>query len=104
MKVTDLTFEEETKSGISVIDFWAEWCGPCKTISPIIDSLVEPYKEKGVKILKLNVDECPDIPAKFNIRSIPTIVVLKDGIEVGRHTGSGPIAQKIEELVTKAKS
>jgi thioredoxin 1 len=104
MKITDLTFEEETKSGISVIDFWAEWCGPCRTISPIIDGLVESYKEKGVKIFKLNVDESSETTSKFNIRSIPTIVVLKDGVEVGRHTGSGPIVQKIEELVTKAKS
>ena len=103
MNITDLTFEEETKLGISVIDFWAEWCGPCRTIAPIIDELEKKYQSEGIKVLKANVDECSGLSTKFQIKSIPTIVVMKDGKEIARQTGSGPVAQKIEEMVSKAK-
>jgi thioredoxin 1 len=103
MNITDSTFEEETKTGISVIDFWAEWCGPCRAIAPVIDELEKKYKEEGIKVLKVNVDECSELSAKFSIRSIPTIVVLKDGKEITRQTGSGPVAQKVEEMIALAK-
>jgi thioredoxin 1 len=103
MNLTDLTFEEETKLGISIIDFWAPWCSPCRTIAPLIDELEKKYKEEGIKVLKSNVDECPELSTKFSIRSIPTIVVLRDGKEIARQTGTGPVAQKIEEMVLKAK-
>jgi len=104
MNITDATFEQETKEGISVIDFWAEWCGPCKAIIPIIDELATSYEGSGVKVLKANIDECSETPIKFGIRSVPTIVVLKDGVEIGRHVGTGPIKEKVEELVNKAKN
>ena len=105
MEIKDATFEQETKDCISVIDFWAEWCGPCRTISPIVDDVAKSYEGSGVKVFKANVDECSELSVKFGIRSIPTIVVLKNGIEQGRINGaSGSLAQKIEELVTKAKS
>ena len=103
MNVTDLTFEEETKSGISIVDFWAAWCSPCKMIAPVIDELEIKYKEFGIKVLKANVDECSELSTKFGIRSIPTIITLKDGKEVARHIGAGPIALKVEEMVVKAK-
>jgi len=102
MEIKDTTFEQETKDCISVIDFWAEWCGPCRTLSPIIDELSKSYEGTGVKILKANVDECSELTSKFGIRSIPTIVVLKNGIEEGRINGaSGSVAKQIEELVNK---
>lgn len=104
MNITDSTFEEATKTGISVVDFWAEWCGPCRVIAPIIDKLEEKYKEEGIKVLKVNVDECSELSVKFGIRSIPTIVVLKDGKEITRQTGSGPVEQKIKEMVELAKN
>lgn len=103
MEITDLTFEENTKTGISIVDFWAEWCGPCKTISPIIDELEIKYKKEGINVFKVNVDNCSEISSKFGIRSIPTIIVLKDGKEISRQPGSGQVVQKIEEMVAKAK-
>lgn len=104
MNITDLTFEEETKAGISVVDFWAEWCGPCRAIAPVIEELEIKYKEEGIKVLKVNVDESKESTSKFNIRTIPTIIVLKDGKEIARQTGSGPVAQKVEEMVNQAKA
>ena len=105
--LTSGTFDETVNSSSTpvVVDFWAEWCGPCRTISPIIDEIGKSYEGSGVKVFKANVDECSELSTKFGIRSIPTIVVLKNGIEEGRINGaSGSLAQKIEELVNKAKS
>lgn len=104
MNILDSTFEEETKEGISIIDFWAEWCGPCRAIAPLIEELGKSYEGTGVKILKANVDECPELSIKFGIRSIPTIVALKDGKEIDRHNGSGQIKEKIQEMINKAKA
>lgn len=104
MNILDSTFEQETKEGISVIDFWADWCGPCRAISPVIEELSKFYEGTGVKILKANVDECSELSTKFGIRSIPTIITLKDGKEVARYNGSGQIKEKIEEMINKAKS
>ena len=80
--VTDATFEAEvlTRSLTVpvVIDLWAEWCGPCKMIAPILDEVSESYKDK-LQIAKMNVDENRDVPAKFGIRGIPTLMLFKDG-------------------------
>ena len=78
--ISDESFEEEVlNSSVPVlIDYWAEWCGPCKMIAPILDELVEEYGEK-IKIVKLNIDENPETPPKYNIRSIPTLMIFKDG-------------------------
>jgi len=78
--VTDATFEEEVlKSDIPVlVDYWAEWCGPCKTIAPILDEIVADYAGK-LKIAKLNIDENSATPPKFGIRGIPTLMIFKDG-------------------------
>ncbi len=105
MNITDTTFEEETKSGISIIDFWADWCKPCLAISSTIDELEKKYKEEGIKVLKVNVDssECSQLTVKFGIRNIPTIVILKDGKEIVRRTGTGQVIKTIEEMVLKAK-
>lgn len=78
--VTDATFETEVlKSGIPVLlDFWAAWCGPCKMIAPILDELANEYKGR-IKICKMDVDNNPETPSKFNVRGIPTLVIFKDG-------------------------
>jgi thioredoxin 1 len=78
--VTDATFEPEVlKSETPVlVDYWAEWCGPCKSIAPILDEVSESYKDK-LQIAKMNVDENRDIPAKFGIRGIPTLMLFKNG-------------------------
>ena len=78
--LSDDTFQKEViESGIPVlVDYWAEWCGPCKMIAPILDDLVSEYDGK-LKIAKLNIDENPQTPAKFGIRGIPTLMIFKDG-------------------------
>ena len=96
---TDGTFDEEiVKSEIpAMVDFWAEWCGPCKMVAPAIEELAKEYKGK-IKIAKMNVDENRQTPPKFGIRNIPTLILFKGG-EV-RHTivGAQPKHYIEEEL------
>lgn len=76
---TDSNFEEETKTGVVLVDFWAEWCGPCRRIAPIVEQLATDYEGRAT-IGKMNVDENPNIPtSRFQVRGIPTLVVLKNG-------------------------
>ncbi len=79
-------FASETSNGVSLIDFWAEWCGPCRMMSPIIDDLAKEY-EGRVKIGKINVDEEMELAENFGVSSIPTLVIMKDGHEVKRFVG-----------------
>lgn len=87
-EITDSNFQQEVldKKGVAVLDFWAEWCGPCRMIAPIIDTLSKEYKDKAL-IAKVNVDENQDIPVKYGISSIPTILIFKDGQLVKKHVG-----------------
>lgn len=80
-EVTDGNFQKEVldRKGVSVLDFWAEWCGPCRMIDPIIKNLSTEYQEKDVLVGKVNVDDNPEIPVKYGIISIPTILIIKDG-------------------------
>ncbi len=78
LKLNADNFEETIKDGVCLVDFWAEWCGPCKMQLPILDKVAEKAEGKA-KICKLNVDESPQVAAKFGIRSIPTLIVFKDG-------------------------
>jgi len=79
-KVTDKTFEQEViDAGDSVlVDFWADWCGPCHAISPVIEKLASEYQGR-LRVAKVNVDENPEAPVRFGIRSIPTMILFKDG-------------------------
>ncbi|GAA5251869.1 thioredoxin [Candidatus Rickettsia kedanie] len=78
--VTDSSFKKEVlESDLPVlVDFWAEWCGPCKMLTPIIDEISKELKDK-VKVLKMNIDENPNISSEYGIRSIPTIILFKNG-------------------------
>ena len=78
--VTDDTFEQEVTQadGTVLVDYWADWCGPCKMIAPILDEIAEEYDGK-LKIAKLNIDENPNTPPKYGIRGIPTLMLFKNG-------------------------
>ena len=79
VKGSDDNFDEMINSNpLVLVDFWAEWCGPCKMIAPIIDALAKDYAGK-ILVLKINVDECPQTASKFGIMSIPTVTIFKDG-------------------------
>ncbi len=99
--VTDQNFDEvvgKSKTPV-VVDFWAEWCGPCKMAGPVIEELAETYKDKLV-IGKMNVDENQTKPAEFGVMSIPTVIAFKDGKEVSRKIGFGG-KSGYEELIKK---
>lgn len=80
MYVTDSSFDQEVlqSSEPVLVDYWADWCGPCKMIAPILDELADEYAGK-VKVAKLNIDENPQTPPKYGIRGIPTLMLFKDG-------------------------
>jgi thioredoxin 1 len=100
--VTDASFENDVlKSSQPVlIDFWATWCGPCRAIAPVVEQLAGEYAGK-VKVVKVNIDENPKTPTQYDVRSIPTLLMFKDGKVVGQIVGAVP-KPKIEELVKKA--
>jgi thioredoxin len=102
VNVTDASFETDVlKSSQPVlIDFWATWCGPCRAIAPVVEQLAMEYEGK-VKIVKVNIDENPKTPTQYDVRSIPTLLMFKDGKVVGQIVGAVP-KPKIEELVKKA--
>ena len=78
-----------------LLDFWAEWCGPCKMIAPILDEVAEEYKGR-VRVAKLNIDENPSIPPRFGIRGIPTLMLFKDGQVAATKVGALPKQQLLE--------
>ncbi len=102
VELNDANFDETLKSDKPVlVDFWAEWCGPCKMIGPLVEELAADYEGKAV-IAKLNVDENPLVTARFGVRSIPTLLVFKNGQVVDKQIGAVPksvLSQKIEAQV-----
>ena len=101
-KVSDATFEAEVLKSAEpvVVDFWAEWCGPCRMIAPALEEISGSLGNK-VKIVKLNVDENPQTAAKYGIQSIPTLMIFKGGQMSSRQIGAAP-KQKLEQWITTA--
>ena len=96
---TDQTFQEETGSGVVLVDFWAPWCGPCKMIAPVLQELDTEIGDTA-KIVKVDVDENQETAGKFGVMSIPTLIVLKDGEVVDKVVGFQP-KEALAELIAK---
>ena len=101
IELTNENFDEITKEGVSLVDFWAEWCGPCRMIAPIIEELAVDFDGKA-NICKINTDEQQDLAVKFGVRSIPTILIMKNGEVVDTMVGAASkeaFADKLNALL-----
>ncbi|MEP3244089.1 MAG: thioredoxin TrxA [Sneathiella sp.] len=97
--VTDASFEQDVlkSEGLVLVDFWAEWCGPCKTIAPSLEELSNEMAG-NITIAKINIDENPNTPTKYGVRGIPTMMIFKDGEVAGTKVGASPKGQ-IEDWI-----
>jgi len=101
VELNSSNFEDTIKEGVTMVDFWAPWCGPCRMIAPVVEELAEDFEGKAT-IAKVNTDEEQDIAVKFGIRSIPTILFFKDGEVVDQMVGAagkGVFTEKINALL-----
>ncbi len=103
VEITDATFEEEVVKSDTpvVVDFWAEWCGPCKMIAPIVEELAGEYEGK-VKFTKMDVDSNPQTPMQFGIRGIPTLLIFNSGKAVDQVVGAVPksmLKKRVDEVL-----
>jgi thioredoxin 1 len=101
--LTDATFDEEigAAADVVIVDFWAEWCGPCKMIAPILEEIATEQVGK-VRVAKLNVDDNPDAARRYEVMSIPTLIVFRDGQPVKRMIGAkgkGQLLQELDEFI-----
>jgi len=103
LELTQETFDKTIKEGVTMVDFWAPWCGPCRMIAPVIEELAEDFEGKA-KIAKVNTDENQDITIKYGIRSIPAILFFKDGELVDKMigaTGKEIFAEKLNIIISE---
>lgn len=99
--LTESTFNEGISKGLTLVDFWAEWCAPCRALAPAMDEIAETLGDK-VTVAKVDIDQNPGIPTRFGIRGIPTVIMFKDGQQVDMFVGNSP--QKVKEMVERAIS
>ncbi len=104
LTVTDDNFSEEVEQtdDLTMVDFWATWCGPCRIIAPVVEQLADEYSGKGLKVGKLDVDQNPSTAARFGVRSIPTVLFFRNGEVVDRLVGAMPkpyFDEKIDALL-----
>ncbi len=97
--LTEETFDKGIRDGLTLVDFWAEWCAPCKALGPAIEQLAEEYHDK-LTVAKVDIDANPNIPGKFGIRGIPTVILFRDGAQLDIFVGNSP--QKVREMVERA--
>ncbi|MBI2433567.1 MAG: thioredoxin [Candidatus Hydrogenedentes bacterium] len=99
--LTDQNFQTTVASGVTLVDFWAEWCGPCRMIAPVLEELGVDYQGRA-SVGKVNVDEAPGLAQQFGVSSIPTLLVMKNGQEVNRFVGvtaKGVLAQALDKAI-----
>ena len=99
MHLNEQTYDEAlmASEGLAMVDFWAEWCGPCRAVAPVLEDLA---RETGVTLMKVNVDENPGLAARYEVRSIPTILFVKNGEVVDRVVGAAP-KTAFQKVITK---
>ena len=98
--LTSATFNNAISSGLTLVDFYADWCMPCKMLAPTISSIADEYAGK-VSVAKLNIDQAQDVAAKYGVMSIPTVILFKDGIAVDKKVGLAPKGV-YETMITSA--
>lgn len=101
-ELTTTNFDELTGDGIALVDFWADWCGPCHRFSPVFESVAEKHGDNGVTFGKIDIDAQPELAQRFGVQSIPTLMVVRDGVILYQQPGGIP-AQYIESLIEQAK-
>ena len=99
VKISDNNFDEVVSEGVTLVDFWATWCGPCRMLSPVIDSLAQENAGK-ITVAKADVDECEALARKLGLVSVPTLKIFVDGVEKESFSGVRPQA-KIQEIIDK---
>lgn len=104
IELTDANFDEQLaqKEGVTVVDFWAPWCGPCRMVGPVIEELAEEYGDE-VQFAKLNVDDNQEMAQRYGVRSIPTIGFFKNGEAVGAVVGAYP-KEALQEVIEQVKT